>query len=290
MSERKYLQYPSTPIDWPASPRDLSGDSADFPYMGVYQAETTQRYTLGTRYTTWDGRVYKYGFAEAAVRSSMGCKCDHIQALGWASLAATSTVGSYTVSITTGATAQGTSAAGTSTSIFAKDGLAGGYVTLFDGGTTVSGGRGIVANDAVATGGGTLKLYLDCPINIELTTSDVAEVMPSPYNWQCYSQTYVGTGVMGIPVIAASANDFFWMQTWGPIWVTPQSAFGTNTSGTTHAYQGVFRHDGSVDMHNNASAAGGTTYNYHQQHAGFILSTGAEAGQGAPFMMLQISI
>ena len=263
-------------------------DHADTTNLGVFQAETTQRFMPGTRYLTWDGRVYKYAYSGGACRSSHGCHRTLAQALGWSALSATIPVGSDYVTVTTGATQPGTD--GAATSIFIKDALQGGYICLFDGGTTVSGLRAITGNDGLLTGGGTLKVYLDVPINLELGTSDVAEITMSPYYYVKYASSVKG-GIIGVPTIAiAAAGSWFWIQTWGPIWIVPQSAFGDNTTDGKEQIQGVFRHDGSVDAHQNASATGGTGYNYHQQHAGFMLFTGASKGQGAPFMMLQISI
>lgn len=288
--ERKYLTYPSNPIDWPASPRDLSGDVADVPYLGVYTSETTPRYTLGTRYTTWDGRVYKYSYAVGAVKTSRGCGNAQAQPCAWSSLASTSVAGSYEVSITTGATQPGTDNA--NTSIFTKDGLAGGYVILFDGGTDVNSVRGIVANDAVATSGGTLKLYLDTPLNLELTSSDIAEVMASPYMNVSYNSGGSAAPSICVPCVAAGATNYFWGQTWGPCWCVPQATAGDSQGGAGIGENMglIFRHDGTIEGHNASTAVGGTGFNYHQQHAGFILGCSASRTQGAPFFMLQISI
>ncbi|KKL18965.1 hypothetical protein LCGC14_2470230, partial [marine sediment metagenome] len=55
MSTNKF-KFPFNPINWPALPHDFTGDNN----LGIYTSETTQRYVYGTRYITWDGRVYKY--------------------------------------------------------------------------------------------------------------------------------------------------------------------------------------------------------------------------------------
>lgn len=56
----KQFTLPFNPFNWPASPIDHAQAIPDTPYMGIYTVETTQRYVYGTRYITWDGRVYKY--------------------------------------------------------------------------------------------------------------------------------------------------------------------------------------------------------------------------------------
>lgn len=284
----KLLDYPHMPIIGPvASIRDKSGDVADFPYLGVFTSETTQRFMLGTRYIMWDGRVYKYSYAVAAVMPSMGAKNNYAQPLGWSALASKSIAGNYEVSVTTGATQPGTDNA--NNSIFAKDGLQGGYICLFDGGTDVSSIRGITGNDAVASGGGTLKVYLDMPLNLELGALDVAEILASPYInlRQCSSQAAPS---ICVPAVAAEATNYFWGQTWGPCWCKPQATAGDNDAAGEENFHLIFRSDGSVESHNHSSAVGGTGYNYHQQHAGFVLACSASRGQGAPFFMLQISI
>ncbi len=147
---------------------------------------------------------------------------------------------------------------------------------------------GIVGNDAVTTGGGTLKVFLDSPFYTEHTTSSIAEVMTSPYYNVKWIETYVGSAIVGMPCIPATTGDFFWMQTWGPCQVNAQSAL-SNNDGTTHAWGAVFRSDGTVDGHQNSAATGGTGYNYHQQHAGWAIITDAtDGGQGAPFVFLQL--
>lgn len=284
----KEFQFNRGPLDAveASSPRDYALSTHEF---GIYLAETTQRFVLGTRCITWDGRVFKYGLAEAAVLTGKGCRKYTGQALGWSSLASTSKVGSYEARITTGATQQGTSVWGTATSIFAKDGLAGGYAAFFLAGDyTKPLTLGIVGNDKMLTGGGVLKLYLDAPFYAEHTSSSVAEAMASPYYNVKWVQTYAGSAIVGMPCVPATANDYFWMQTWGPCQVNAQEALLKN-DGNTHAFGAVFRSDGTVDAHQNSSATGGTGYNYHQQHAGWGITTNKDAGQGAPFLMLQIS-
>ena len=274
---------PFNPLDFQALPHDFTSDYN----LGIHTAETTQRYALGTRYMTWDGRIYKYYHALAATRAGNGAKNTYAQALGWSAVASATPVGESYVNVTTGATQPGTDNA--NTSIFAKDGLEGGYVCIFDGGTIVSGIRGITANDAVATGGGTLKIYIDRPVNLALTTFDVVEIMASPYKNLLWASSAMGPTIV-VPVIVATAGQYSWGQTWGPIWCPPQATAGDNDAAGEENFHLIFRADGSVESHNHASAVGGTGYNYHQQHAGFVLGCNATKGQAAPFFMLQISV
>ena len=52
----KIFTRPHLPLDWQSTPQDFTGDNN----LGIYTKETTQRFVYGTRYLTWDGRVYKY--------------------------------------------------------------------------------------------------------------------------------------------------------------------------------------------------------------------------------------
>ena len=67
-NENSHLSLPFNPIEWPAKPHDYTGDNL----LGLYTAETTQRYRIGTRDMTWDGRVFKYCKAYGAARSYYG--------------------------------------------------------------------------------------------------------------------------------------------------------------------------------------------------------------------------
>ena len=47
---------PYNPIPWHGAPRDLTGDNQ----LGPYTRELTQRYVCGTRFATWDAKVFRY--------------------------------------------------------------------------------------------------------------------------------------------------------------------------------------------------------------------------------------
>lgn len=71
---------PFNPIEWPAAPHDFSGDLN----LGIYAKETVQRYVYGTRYITWDGRVYKYmGVTTSGVTSYHACSNSLSAFTGW---------------------------------------------------------------------------------------------------------------------------------------------------------------------------------------------------------------
>ena len=237
---------------------------------------TTQYYDIGTRYVTGDGRVYRYAKAAGTLIPGQGCMPPAKQLVAYRSIAAVVTAGSNVVSLTI-TTDDG------ATGVIATNELKGGYIVIFDAtSTNLSTNRMIVSNVAT-TGAGTLTLTLDDGVPLALTTSDFGECMASPYKDIVVAASEV-RGVVGIPCVAATSGQYLWIQTWGVCWIATQLDAGTALMDR----QLVFRHDGSCDKHDYADAKNGFA-----QHAGFMLQNGVAAEtptQGAPFIMLQISI
>jgi len=272
------FKYPFNPIPWQAEPQDLSGDVAGTPYLGIYAAEATKRYVYGTRKITWDGRVYKYSKAGAAITTS---NCDQLVHTAYsqhidygATIAKTTVAGATDFVVDIGA-----SMGGADDGVIAEDELEAGTIIVYSD-TIATIQRGIIGNDAVATG--EMRIWVDGAIPVVLTTdASYAEGMCSPY-----LNVTPGDGnglqtMVGMPQGYCDSGDYIWIQTWGPCWVAPQSTAGA----AAHNTAVVARYDGSVQSHAYASA-----YNTLQQHVGFILSYAAAGTQGAPFIMLQISI
>jgi len=266
-------KFPSTPIYGPGSqPQDLSGDNADTPYLGIYTQETTQRFMLGTRYITWDGRVFKYAKSSGTWTCSSLVHHTLKQEILWNALTADQPIGSYQVECdvdTTDADGSGNIVA---------DALSGGYVAVF--GTTVA-IRGIVANNAVVTGSTNITLDLDAPCSTAWTTSHSCEAMSSPYYGVNNTGDVAVQGHVGRAVMPCVSGEFGWIQTWGVCFISPQANVGAGTWQT-----GVTcRTDGSLDCRNNRLEG---TADY-QQPVGFVISNN-DAAQALPFIMLQISI
>lgn len=252
-------------------PRDLALTGNE---LVVYSGETTQRNMLGARYLTWDGRVYKYMLANGTLNPDLGCEQARPQEIAFASVAVAASIGDIKVKLTVGAS-DGVAGDG----VIAKDVLQGGYLVVFISGQSKAFTRLITGNDA-ATSGSTITIDIDVPLHIALTTSDSGEAMASPY-YKVTTGSSTARSIIAIPTIAATSAQFCWGQTWGPHWIAPQADVGAGAS----AIQCVFRHDGSIEVHDAGSA---TTL--QKQHAGFVMSWSQSSTQGAPFMMLQISI
>jgi hypothetical protein len=137
--------------------------------------------------------------------------------------------------------------------------------------------RGIIAN-TVTTGAGEMTLTLDDPIPVALVADTAyAECISSPYRNLQQGATS-GKAVVGIPTCYATVGQYLWLQTKGPMWVSPQAALGVGV-----ALEAVFRHDGSFDAHQYDDAYATTA-----QHAGYVLAETLTGTQGAPFVKLNI--
>jgi len=131
------------------------------------------------------------------------------------------------------------------------------------------------------TGVGEMTLTLDKPLPVALTKdTDHGECMASPY-LDVRSTTENTSSIVGIPARVATAGQFLWIQTWGPVWIAPQGEVSVGNNNR----QVVFRHDGSIDEYD---ATDPNTIK--AQHAGFVIQNARGGGQGAAFIMLQISI
>jgi hypothetical protein len=262
---------PRGPLSWIAGPIDFTGDDN----LGIYTTSTVQRYIYGTRYITWDGRVYKYCNAVAAVYSYWGAQAYEDAALSWTVLPAGGVVaaGSRHCVVTLGSRT--------------TNDLAGGYFMLYDASVSTTAYNqstylyGIVGNNDTAT---VTTLYLDGAIPVLTTTSDASEVFENPYREvKAGASTSAGYApVVCIPARSSSAGYKFWGQTWGPAYVSP-----TNTSiDDPTSVQGRVSFSG-------AGASGGLVVGLAaSQTAGFILNPDVTGGGGiaGPLIMLQISI
>lgn len=281
MSSRFAYQY--APLSWQADPIDFTSDSANEPYLGVYSKDATQRYMLGTRHVTWDGRVFKYAQAGATMKTDLLCWQNKFAAIvQWAQFPTTHEIGSNPINVTTKSN-DGIAYDG----VFTKDELAGGYIALFWGSGSTAGNYAIVGNDAVAAAG-TMAIYLERPMRYKITSgTGSAEAIFSPY-YDVRNPAGGSSGGMhphlGIPMAPATTTyPYHWIQTWGPIHcATPDSAVG----GGSADWNVVAGNDGSIE---NMS----TDALQLRQHVGFALAVDYNGGshqQASPFIMLQISI
>lgn len=253
------LQFPKTPLREFSGPQDFTGDYN----LGLFATETTQRYGFGTRFLDWDGSVFRYAKAGAAITDAR--LAAHVTATaavaGVEVIAAAASIGDRTLSINEASVTENQ--------------LVGGYVLIWPaGGSQMV--RGIIANTA-STSAGIVILTLDWPLDTALTTADAYEVYASPFASISQANTSGTLAFLGIPNRAAASGAFLWMKTWGPIFISPQSGIGA-----AYVQKGYFRHDGSIDVRSNVGTL------VLDQEAGYCL-VGSAAGDG-PLFMLTVGI
>lgn len=257
----------------------------------LYKASTIKdpQFNIGDRVVTPDGRVFRYAKAgTAGVLSSFGATVrasSNISVLapaqstlraGYKDQQICGALGSRVVEITIAA-ADGRAADG----VVAADELRGAYIVLANQGSSAM-NRCILGNTAVAAGGGTTIVTLDGPLTAAVVAGTTyTEILLNPYAFM-----EIGGGANleyqsfdGVPAVTATVGQYFWLQTWGPLWVVPGG--GSTPGDSANDREVYFVGDGSIN-----GAAHVTNENGYQV-AGFIMDSGSTT---PPFIMLQISI
>jgi len=266
-------KYNHGPIGPWGSPLDFVTSKND--KLGIYVAETTQRFMLGAKVMTWDGRLFKYALAKGTLNADLLAKSYATQNLAFATVGAGDgrAAGDTDIKVPFGA-ADGYANSG----LVVEDELAGGYVVIFSD-TVVTMNRGIVGNTGIASAGDVV-IYLDAPLNAAVApATSFVEAMGSPY-YDVRNDSDGSKTCVGLPVVEATTGQYCFLQTYGPTWVAPQSGVGATT-----LIRAVYaRHDGSLDIRS------GVGTNVTDQRVGYVLQNAQAGTQGAPFVQLQISI
>lgn len=259
----KKFQFNSGPLDAveASSPKDFALNTHEF---GVFApAETVQRFIYGTRYITWDGRVYKY-----MGLTTGGCVSYHGVANTLA--AVTSFVASVAASI------GDTNMLITDTGI-TEDQLAGAMIALYKATIDNTEQRHIIGNDA--TVGATTRIYLEAPLSAAMTVSDNVEVFENPYRLVSES-TIESAAWMGVPTKTAATGFNIWSQTWGPLLVSPGNQSLDDPAANERSV--YWWNNGTIAE---AASAQATS---ESQHAGYILNEGS-SGIAGPQIYLMCS-
>jgi hypothetical protein len=264
--------YPNNPLPWHASPHDFTGDNN----LGPYAEETTQRYIPGTRFTTWDGRVFKYARSITAWDSSLGVFNNdvvvNIGVSGTQAVVAGDRIHNLTLDADSGYAGAGV----------AENELVGAYITTGHGESNEQ-VRCIMGNTLAAASAVT-TLILDYPWDTTLTdTTAWTEIMLNPYN---YTNTKLGgssAGLLACVGVAPSnvgALAYSWLQSYGPMYMTSSAGAG-NAGNQRDCYvveDGTVRDGSEITIENG------------YQRIGYIIDTSSGAGGCMPMVMLQISI
>jgi hypothetical protein len=266
---------PATPLILGARPTDESLTSE----LSQYFAGTTQHHAFGRRLITNDGKVFHHSLSSGRCYTGRGNvfsrAIDDATGAGgidYAVLAADAPLYSNFVKMTN-----------TGSSPIAENALAGGQILMKPTETYTDAHlmmRTVVGNSFAAATSGICTIYLDAPIEIALTTSHYAFVMPSPYTDVSYDASSNGKSFAGIAATYIDVTGYyFWVQTWGACWVANQNAVGR-----TSLYRSVYwREDGSLDIHSSIGT------NVTDQRAGVILDNN-DSANGSTVIRLEMDI
>jgi len=244
------------------------------PKQGIEAVSQIQNYRTGSRLQVGP-RVYHYGMAGGILNPDLGAQARNPQTVSQEIVGVNAAAGARSIVLTLDNT-DGPAQNG----LLPANYLEGGTVVVFAAlGTFI---RGIITNTAVTVNAGTavFTVELDAPIPHAITVADVAEANASMYRncvplADCVLADTLCSSV-GVPSVATVANDWLWLQTWGPTWIAPDAAVGAAVNQRLAYFGG----DGAVAAFANDGGI--------QQIAGWVMANDKAGGQGAPFLMLTI--
>ena len=249
-------------------------------YDFIYEVSATRNpnWNIGDRVVTPDGRVFRYALASGTCNTEVGAykaKKTNTVAVAPAQATGAGAVGSRSVTVTID-----TEIGVLTTGVLSEDELRGGYIVIGNGSGQHPQNRQIIGHAALTSAGGSLTVYLDAPLTTAVTVGTTTiELMENPF----YNLKADGSGgdyvtFVGIPAAVAAAGQYFWVQTWGPCWITSNS----NTCDSARDRTIVFVGNGSVESSNDETLEDGF------QVAGVALDMSGSGASNAPMCLLQI--
>lgn len=258
----------------------------DWGFLYEVSAIKDPQFNIGDRVQTPDGRTFRYALANGVVATEWGVyKAKKTNTVAVAPTQATAAslnsdlaagvVGSRQVTVTID-----TEIGVLTTGVLSANELTGGYIVIGNGSAQHPQMRAIVSHPALATAGGALTLTLDAPLKTAVTAATTTiELMENPF----YNLKADGSGgdyVTFLGMAAANAVDgqYFWVQTWGPCWITSNSVTCDSAGDRTIVFAG----NGSVVSSNDITVESGF------QIAGIALDMSGSGASNAPMVLLQI--
>lgn len=240
----------------------------------------TKSYQIGSRiFDPINGCAYRYSEAVGDCSTEMLAYSAHrLQALNYSAVVS-GALGAKTMVVTVGGSD------GDGSGNIAVDFLKGGHILITNDGTNGSVTLPIVGNTLGDSGAMTITLGRKLPHL--LTASHKVEAMGSQYAQLTAAENCpADASFQGRPTRkGTSSYPFFWLQTWGPCWITPNNGFQTENVGNSVYNSQIVAWNGTIGTHQYDEIK--TEY---QQHIGYVLSrTQAGTTQGAPIIMLQIA-
>ncbi len=251
----------------------------------IFTADVVQQYPLGTKLVSGI-RTYYYCKAYGDVKPYWGCyKAKKTNTNAVAPTQSTTidpltgkapgAVGSFEVTVTID-----TEIGHLTTGVLAKDELAGGFVVIGNGVNQYPQMCMIVSHPALASTGGSLTLRLDMKLGVAVVAATTnIELMEPPF-LDVKADGLGGDYItfIGIPACECSTGEYFWVQTWGPCWITSDGNTCDSARDRTIAFVG----NGSVVSSNDVTIESGF------QLAGVALDMSSVGASNAPIVMLQI--
>jgi hypothetical protein len=266
----------------------VQGDYAsNWKFLYTASVVKSEKWNVGDRVVTPDGRAFRYAKAGGVCAPEFGAynplptivnavapAQSVIQTPIQGLVVVAGTLDANVVTITKGATA-GVNADG----VLALDELRGGYIVVGNGANQHPQNRGIVGNPASVAGAASLDVYLDAPLTAAVTVGTTnIETMLNPYEFLKADQSATAfMTFLGLPVVSATLGQYFWVQTWGPLWVTSDN----NTGKIAGGRDVLFAANGSLVSMNATYAC--------LQRAGVGMDSNLGAASNAPMVMLQIT-
>jgi len=170
------------------------------PYQGIFETSTTQKHKLGEKLQLYDGRVFYYAKAsEALSKSKLATFKSTINAEDTVTVA--HAIGVNKVKVT--------AAAAISANQFAE-----GYLVV-DEGTGAGDVYKIKGHPAISSGSvGEIELYDG--LRTAWATADTDVILyQNPFSEIQEANTDGIELPAGVPLVDVSANEYFWLQTWG---------------------------------------------------------------------------
>jgi hypothetical protein len=231
------------------------------PAQSVLEASTSQKYPVGTIYEAYGSR-WRYCHAVAAITPGKR-GCPNMARSSWDGATfsmgsdettVTGSAGDRKVLITTGATYDES---------HVLDVFVGGILAIFPTVGTYIYQHRIMGNEPSYGSDVYMNIFIDPPLAADCAAV-ACDVMPSPYQ-HVGAPASVGTGysVVCVPAITVAQYSYFWGQTRGPCFITPNAEWTTastreaefHTDGTIKAGAGVALQRAGYVLYYNGTAA-----------------------------------
>jgi len=241
------------------------GQVQSLDFLNYVSTTAQDGWNVGDTVVLPDGREFRHALSNGAgvIEPDEGCHFTDTGYVSYTAFAVAASVGEREITIPAATHATLT-----------KDALRGGYVIVFNGSADDDCTYGIVGNDAAAANA-LFKVKLDRGVNPAIVAAtSAAEVYINP--WSALSQAssdvlpYCGCAVRKV---SAAAN-YFWVQTKGIKFVSPQSGVGADNGGL----MAHWRHDGSLQK--GETAIGGTVPAGDTNQPAGIVIAGSQSGNG----------